>query len=104
MREVKRGSSYEFSVGLRNVTDLSGYSCLVQLRNASDDTLIASSSVSPVASAEYGQVFPVRMTDTQSQTLEIGKQYTLAAEISDGTGFSKEECRTIKILKDCVYT
>ena len=104
MIEVKRGDSYSFAVALKGITDLTGYSCSVQLRNASDGTLRASSTPTATADATYGQVFVVQMTDVQSQGLDIGKQYTLGAQISDGAGFAREECRTLKIVKECVYT
>ena len=104
MVDVVRGDSYSFAVALKGITDLTGYSCSVQLRNAADGALIASSAPSATPDATYGEVFVAQMTDTQSQGLEIGKQYTLGAQISDGAGFAREECRTLKMIKECVYT
>jgi hypothetical protein len=103
MVRLIRGDSYSYAAALKGIADLTGYSCIAQLRDASNGDLIASSTPLATPDPVYGEVFVAQITDTQSKTLTINGQYTLGLQISDGDGFAREECRTIKIIDECVY-
>ena len=95
---VKKGDSYAYGAKISGVSDLTGYTCQMQLR-ASDDQSIALVDKPIIAS---GDTFPVLLTPAECSNLEIGKTYIMAAQISK-TDYAREVFRTIEITEEHVY-
>jgi hypothetical protein len=97
---VKKGDSYAYGAKIQGITDLTGYTCQMQVRAKDNpDVALVDKSIDAV-----GDKFHVNLAPDESSTLEIGKTYTMAAQISNASlEYAREVEREIEIVKEYVY-
>ena len=103
MKTISQGESTSFKIALRDLQSLTGYECKIQLREK-QGALLFEKTTQAVSDDEYGEVFIASLTPSESETLTVGDQYTLAAEVSNqALSFSKEVFKIIKINPQKVF-
>ena len=93
---VAKGDSYSFGLRL-DIADLTGYSCVVSLRNMDDVGVIIDTKPAPLVDG----VFIVSLWPSVSDTLTVSSRYVLSGTIeNDAEKFSKTKARQIVITQD----
>ena len=93
---VAKGDSYSFGLKL-DIADLTGYSCVVSLRDVDDIGVIIDTKSAPLVDG----VFIVSLWPSVSDTLTVSSKYVLSGTIENDTEkFSKTKARQIVITQD----